>query len=48
KQTNTGGATATDLEELGELVRKRVFDQTGITLEWEILRVGDASTTKTI
>ena len=45
---NTGGATATDLEVLGELVRKRVFDQTGITLEWEILRVGDASTTKTI
>ena len=45
---NTGGATATDLEVLGELVRKRVFDQAGITLEWEILRVGDASTTKTI
>ena len=44
---NTGGATATDLEELGELVRKRVFDHAGITLEWEILRVGDASTTKT-
>ena len=45
---NTGGATATDLEELGELVRKRVFDHAGITLEWEILRVGEASTTKTI
>ena len=45
---NTGGASATDLEELGELVRKRVFDHAGITLEWEILRVGDASTTKTI
>ena len=45
---NTGGATATDLEELGELVRKRVFDHAGITLQWEILRVGDASTTKTI
>ena len=45
---NTGGATATDLEELGELVRKRVFDHAGITLEWEILRVGEASPQKTI
>ena len=45
---NTGGATATDLEELGELVRKRVFDHSGITLEWEILRVGEAPPTKTI
>ena len=45
---NTGGASATDLEELGELVRKRVFDHSGITLEWEILRVGDASPAKII
>ena len=45
---NTGGASATDLEELGELVRKRVFDHSGIALEWEILRVGDASPAKTI
>ena len=45
---NTGGATATDLEELGELVRKRVFDHAGITLEWEILRVGEAPPVKTI
>ena len=45
---NTGGATATDLEELGELVRKRVFDHAGITLQWEILRVGDAHPIKTI
>ena len=45
---NTGGASATDLEELGELVRKRVFDHAGITLEWEILRVGDAHPQKTI
>jgi UDP-N-acetylmuramate dehydrogenase len=44
---NTGGASATDLEELGELVRKRVFDHAGITLEWEILRVGDADPQKT-
>ncbi len=45
---NAGGATAKDLEELGELVRKRVFEQAGITLEWEILRVGDAHPQKTI
>jgi len=38
---NKGGATATDLEELGELVRKRVLAATGITLEWEIMRVGE-------
>ncbi len=38
---NTGGATAADLENLGEEVRKRVFQQSGITLEWEIMRVGE-------
>jgi UDP-N-acetylmuramate dehydrogenase len=38
---NTGGASATDLEELGELVRKRVLQQRGIALEWEIMRVGE-------
>ena len=40
---NTGSATATDLESLGELVRKRVFKHSGITLEWEIMRVGTPS-----
>jgi len=39
---NTGGATAADLEELGEDVRKKVYDSSGITLEWEIMRIGDA------
>lgn len=39
--TNAGGATAADLEDLGEQVRKRVYDHAGITLEWEIKRVGD-------
>lgn len=39
--TNAGGATAADLEELGELVRKKVYDSQGITLQWEIMRVGD-------
>jgi UDP-N-acetylmuramate dehydrogenase len=38
---NTGGATATDLEELGEQVRKRVLQTHGIALEWEIMRVGN-------
>ncbi|WP_424989585.1 UDP-N-acetylmuramate dehydrogenase [Fluviibacterium sp. S390] len=39
--TNAGGATAADLEDLGEDVRKRVFENSGITLEWEIMRVGE-------
>ena len=39
---NTGGATAADLEELGEEVRERVKAATGIWLEWEIRRVGVA------
>ena len=39
--TNTGGATASELEEFGEVVRKRVFKNSGIDLEWEIIRVGD-------
>ncbi len=38
--TNAGGATAADLEDLGELVRKKVYDSQAITLEWEIMRVG--------
>ncbi len=37
---NIGGATAADLENLGEDVRKKVFQHSGITLEWEIMRVG--------
>ena len=37
---NTGGATAADLEGLGEEVRGRVEAATGIRLEWEIRRVG--------
>jgi UDP-N-acetylmuramate dehydrogenase len=37
---NTGGATAAELEGLGEDVRRRVREATGITLEWEIKRVG--------
>ncbi|MCQ0092458.1 UDP-N-acetylmuramate dehydrogenase [Roseovarius sp. M141] len=38
---NTGGATAADLEGLGESVRKKVFQTSAIELEWEIMRVGE-------
>ena len=40
---NKGGATAADLENLGEEVRKKVFENSGIQLEWEIMRVGERS-----
>jgi UDP-N-acetylmuramate dehydrogenase len=39
---NTGNASAADLEALGEEVRKRVKEKSGVTLEWEIKRVGVA------
>ena len=39
---NTGGATAADIEALGEDVRRRVFAHSGVTLEWEIKRIGRA------
>ena len=38
---NTGDATAADLEGLGEAVRERVLAHSGISLEWEIMRVGE-------
>ncbi|MEW6090475.1 UDP-N-acetylmuramate dehydrogenase [Parvibaculum sp.] len=37
---NTGDATASDLEALGEEVRRRVKETSGVTLEWEIRRIG--------
>ena len=37
---NTGNANATDLENLGNLVQKKVQDATGIELEWEIKLLG--------
>lgn len=37
---NTGGATAADLEGLGEELRRRVYASSGVTLEWEIKRMG--------
>jgi UDP-N-acetylmuramate dehydrogenase len=37
---NTGTATAADLETLGEDVRRRVRETSGVALEWEIRRIG--------
>ena len=37
---NTGGATAADIEALGEEIRARVQKNSGILLEWEIRRIG--------
>ncbi|MEM6616379.1 MAG: UDP-N-acetylmuramate dehydrogenase [Pseudomonadota bacterium] len=37
---NTGDATAYDIELLGETVRSKVWDNSGIALEWEIKRIG--------
>jgi UDP-N-acetylmuramate dehydrogenase len=37
---NLGNATAADIEGLGEEVRRRVHENSGVTLEWEIRRIG--------
>jgi UDP-N-acetylmuramate dehydrogenase len=37
---NLGTATSADIEALGEEVRRRVLENSGITLEWEIQRIG--------
>lgn len=37
---NNGGATAADIEGLGEEVRRRVYEMTGVMLKWEIRRIG--------
>ena len=39
---NLGGASAADIEALGEEVRARVLAHSGIALEWEIRRIGRA------
>ena len=39
---NLGSATAADIEGLGETVRRRVMENSGIELEWEIKRIGAA------
>jgi UDP-N-acetylmuramate dehydrogenase len=40
---NAGGATAADIEELGEEVRARVKARSGVALEWEIKRIGESA-----
>jgi len=45
---NTGTATGYDLESLGETVRSRVLENSGIRLEWEIKRLGDFERGKVI
>ncbi len=40
---NTGTATAYDLENLGELVRKSVFKKSKVKLEWELIIVGETN-----
>lgn len=42
---NEGGATAAQIEELGETVRARVLETSGIQLHWEIKRIGRALST---
>ena len=37
---NTGDATSADIEGLGEEVKRRVYEHSGVELEWEIQRVG--------
>ena len=37
---NTGGASAEEVERLGETVRARVREQSGVELEWEVIRIG--------
>jgi UDP-N-acetylmuramate dehydrogenase len=38
---NRSGASAAEIEELGEEVRRRVFETSGVMLEWEIRRIGE-------
>ncbi len=45
---NSGGATAAELEALGEEVRKRVLHLRGISLQWEIMRIGEATPGATV
>ncbi|MFJ5488317.1 UDP-N-acetylmuramate dehydrogenase, partial [Hansschlegelia beijingensis] len=40
---NVGGATGADIETLGEEVRRRVKEHSGVELEWEIKRIGVAA-----
>jgi UDP-N-acetylmuramate dehydrogenase len=42
---NTGNATSTEIENLGDEVRRRVKESSGVELEWEIQRVGMSART---
>ncbi len=37
---NVDNATGADIEGLGEEVKRRVYEHSGVELEWEIQRVG--------
>ena len=37
---NKGNASSKDFESLGELMRKKVLQNSGIELQWEVIRVG--------
>ncbi len=38
---NTGSATAKDIEQLGNAVVQKVYENSGIELEWEVIKLGD-------
>ena len=38
---NLGSASSADIEALGEEVRRRVLEQSGVRLDWEIRRIGE-------
>ena len=38
---NNGAAQSSDIETLGEIIRRKVLSQTGVSLEWEIIRIGE-------
>ncbi|MBY6046819.1 UDP-N-acetylmuramate dehydrogenase [Vannielia litorea] len=44
--TNAENASAADLENLGERIRKKVYETSGVTLQWEIMRVGEPAPEK--
>ena len=45
---NTGDATAHDLEKLGETARERVYEHSGVLLDWEIKRIGRFEAGRTV
>lgn len=38
---NTGSATADDIEKLGEVVVQKVYEHSGVNLEWEVVKLGE-------